>query len=823
MKRQHIFRGLMAVMLLLSAGQSLMAQEAFYIYRNDGDFNGFFYDEVKRMNLSKTDFDGVEHDDYVIQEVETEDSLYRIPLVAIDSIGFQQPEIRFSPRFRNLDKMGITPNVTVDDRWVLIFTFPKGSHHYVPAVDDVVAGFDEEVYGAGGLSGKIYEVEDQSDGYYDIYQVLLNPLDSFSDVFEQFISTELVYVDDKGKTRRRIAGCDEDGMPSATRGSGETGLLNLISFSKNISREWEPKSGVKINLGADLGLTVGLKATYNMGWRRVYIKLEQPSDFKLTPKVGISSSKDFEVEVDGVPKFLKSIPFPAACPIFQTLPVPSLVIRGGGELSATLTFPSMGFGVKQVYVIDTAAPLPLQYYMTRNASNQEATPDVINTAEADITLKGFLQTALKLSANIETCSWFEDLLFCRLGVDFFIGPKVEGQIKLSTDFIRSASSTILKDMSLTVTPLSADMEVNATLGYLFKDKENHRLFDANISLGTAEFRAVPKLTKIECSTTDWQNSVSGGTVTANLTTEGFCFLPSHVGAQIYNTSLNSGYNLQFDTSPHFFYDDKKVSTITFDNLSVGTYPILPYLKTLGLEYEADFPEDTPTPIAYVLPATFTHASGGASGLMVGKWRDEDYRNSNYGTSLYNVPIQCTGGNGEYSITGNHSTSWNRKSDYYADDGTTYSGTRSTQLSLSVKMIDGKPHVVSGSIKEIENDKVIVNNLTSRFTTSHHYEKIIELGDCTLPIRSIYARPTDEKLSELWDKDWEFSGYPNVGAPTYGVISFGGTSPNVIVTDNYTSETSGSQEKYGEWVPYTGHDSYSYHNDGEMYVGFSLGY
>ena len=140
--------------------------------------------------------------------------------------------------------------------------------------------------------------------------------------------------------------------------------------------------------------------------------------------------KDFEVEVDGVPKFLKSIPFPAACPIFQTLPVPSLVIRGGGELSATLTFPSMGFGVKQVYVIDTAAPLPLQYYMTRNASNQEATPDVINTAEADITLKGFLQTALKLSANIETCSWFEDLLFCRLGVDFFIGPKVEGQIKL---------------------------------------------------------------------------------------------------------------------------------------------------------------------------------------------------------------------------------------------------------------------------------------------------------------------------------------------------------------------------------------------------------
>lgn len=789
MKRQHIFRGLMAVMLLLSAGQSLMAQEAFYIYRNDGDFNGFFYDEVKRMNLSKTDFDGVEHDDYVIQEVETEDSLYRIPLVAIDSIGFQQPEIRFSPRFRNLDKMGVTPNVTVDDRWVLIFTFPKGSHHYVPAVDDVVAGFDEEVYGAGGLSGKIYEVEDQSDGYYDIYQVLLNPLDSFSDVFEQFISTELVYVDDKGKTRRRIAGCDEDGMPSATRGSGETGLLNLISFSKNISREWEPKSGVKINLGADLGLTVGLKATYNMGWRRVYIKLEQPSDFKLTPKVGISSSKDFEVEVDGVPKFLKSIPFPAACPIFQTLPVPSLVIRGGGELSATLTFPSMGFGVKQVYVIDTAAPLPLQYYMTRNASNQEATPDVINTAEADITLKGFLQTALKLSANIETCSWFEDLLFCRLGVDFFIGPKVEGQIKLSTDFIRSASSTILKDMSLTVTPLSADMEVNATLGYLFKDKENHRLFDANISLGTAEFRAVPKLTKIECSTTDWQNSVSGGTVTANLTTEGFTFLPTYIGALIFDYT-NSYSDRQYETLPHFFSSKEKVSTITFDNVPVGVYPIFPYMKTLGLEYQADPPEDISIlPKAYVLPASFTHARVSVSG--------------NYSTDFNPVTIQCSGSNGNYSITGTGSHSYNE-----TKDGIIYSGTIKSQLSLTVQMVDGKPHVVSGSIKEISNSTVKGGDYTRTF----HREKEIELADCKIPFNRISPRPTDDLEARSWDYDWG-SIYSNVGPPTYGYISFrgSGTYPNVIVrsreTDNGSTTYSYSNEQ----------------NEGGLTIDFSLGY
>ena len=99
----------MAVILLLSVAQSLMAQEAFYIYRNDGDFNGFFYDQVKRMNMSKVDFDGVEHDDYVIQEVLTDDSLYRIPIVSIDSISFVQPEIIFNPSLKNMEETGLTP------------------------------------------------------------------------------------------------------------------------------------------------------------------------------------------------------------------------------------------------------------------------------------------------------------------------------------------------------------------------------------------------------------------------------------------------------------------------------------------------------------------------------------------------------------------------------------------------------------------------------------------------------------------------------------------------------------------------------------------
>ena len=113
---------LMVVLLIVQCSMLNVAKaqtepEAFFIYRNDGDFDGFFYDRVLRMNFSKIGIDSVEYDYYVVQEIETPDSIYRIPLAAIDSIGFQQPEIRFSPKLKNMDELGITPYVTEARGW----------------------------------------------------------------------------------------------------------------------------------------------------------------------------------------------------------------------------------------------------------------------------------------------------------------------------------------------------------------------------------------------------------------------------------------------------------------------------------------------------------------------------------------------------------------------------------------------------------------------------------------------------------------------------------------------------------------------------------
>ncbi|MBO7068958.1 MAG: hypothetical protein J6W52_09840 [Bacteroidaceae bacterium] len=67
-------------------------QDALFIFRNDGLFNAFFFSDIDRFAYSKIDTLGVEHNDYVTQEIHAMDSVFRIPLTAIDSISFVTPE-----------------------------------------------------------------------------------------------------------------------------------------------------------------------------------------------------------------------------------------------------------------------------------------------------------------------------------------------------------------------------------------------------------------------------------------------------------------------------------------------------------------------------------------------------------------------------------------------------------------------------------------------------------------------------------------------------------------------------------------------------------
>ena len=128
--------------LSASAQETIEGGEAFYIWQNDGHFNGFFYDQVQEIRYSRFDTLNVEHNDYVSQEVVTADSTYRIMLTAIDSVSFVQPEIKFAKAVRFMRDEGMMTYyqsmVKTDEAFTLTFSGDMPSA-LRPKVGDVLS------------------------------------------------------------------------------------------------------------------------------------------------------------------------------------------------------------------------------------------------------------------------------------------------------------------------------------------------------------------------------------------------------------------------------------------------------------------------------------------------------------------------------------------------------------------------------------------------------------------------------------------------------------------------------------------------------------
>lgn len=82
--------------------------DAFYINRNGGQISAFFREDVDSIAYSHYDADSVYYDMNVMQLVYTSDSLYRIPLPAIDDVDFCVNDIAVSADYLPVSEEGYT-------------------------------------------------------------------------------------------------------------------------------------------------------------------------------------------------------------------------------------------------------------------------------------------------------------------------------------------------------------------------------------------------------------------------------------------------------------------------------------------------------------------------------------------------------------------------------------------------------------------------------------------------------------------------------------------------------------------------------------------
>lgn len=504
MKTTHsLYKYALALVLMMTGAQQLLAQDAFYIYRNDGNFDGFFFDEIVRMGYSKTDLDSVEHDVYVVQEIETADSLYRIPLAAIDSIGFQQPEIRMNPKFKNMDELGITPYVTSVHAEGGVYhlgiskTIPSD---LLPQIGDVVASWSPSIYGNNGFVVKIREESEPLKWYQDendqSYYWIADGITELSDVFDQFITVEDIGVDEEGNAVcRRIAGCNPDGtIRRATTGDKEVNLLNI---SGTFTREWKSGGDSSIGLSAEVGVLLKLRVAYNITWRRLFVKLSRDLVISAKPSLAMSVSKGFDYSIDDfLPLRLPVVIFPATCPIFQTSPIPEWFVRGEGKLEAKLNLPAVQLGFGEDIIVDTDELFPVSYEPRLYPTVQGSVDDALDLGSAEVSLSGYLQTGLKFKADLMTASWFSKIFQGDIGLFLYCGPKIGGQVSYNTSFAENENSTAfynsLSNSYLHSELISFDLEAKATAAAFWSDPEEKKFFDKNWSFFTDTVRFVPQ-------------------------------------------------------------------------------------------------------------------------------------------------------------------------------------------------------------------------------------------------------------------------------------------------------------------------------------------
>lgn len=280
------------------AGMAQTIGEAFYIYRNDGQFNAFFRDEVDSIAYSNFDADSVFYDEVVMQVVYTADSIYRIPLAAVDSVAFVTPETKYKPGVKQI--VGELRDYVISSEQMSITFASNTPQSLLPRVGDKLVTLEMSDVFPIGFAGEVVDVKSGEN-----YVVQCDTTD-LTNIFERYYSSSSLAM-------------TSDSIPNSVYGPQRASYNDKIPIPV-FSRTIDVSAGVDLvddlafDLGASIGTTITtnchLNCIFNIDWGKLYLKADIINDVTLTEDMSVSGkvslSKDFPI---GVPFQYPIIPF----------------------------------------------------------------------------------------------------------------------------------------------------------------------------------------------------------------------------------------------------------------------------------------------------------------------------------------------------------------------------------------------------------------------------------------------------------------------------------------------------------------------------------
>ena len=260
--------------------------EAFYIYRNDGQFNAFFRDEVDSIAYSNFDADSVFYDEVVMQVVYTADSIYRIPLASVDSVAFVTPETKYRPGVIQI--AGELRNYVLSSENMSISFSSNTPQNLLPKVGDKLVTLEMSEVFPIGFAGEVKNVTKGNS-----YVVECDTAD-LTEIFERYYSnasfnmvSDSIYASARGQKRASF------NIP-----------IPVLSRTFDLSASVDIANDLAFDLGASIGTTITTKChincIFNVEWGRgVYLKTDIINDVTSTEDISVSGkvsvSKDFPI------------------------------------------------------------------------------------------------------------------------------------------------------------------------------------------------------------------------------------------------------------------------------------------------------------------------------------------------------------------------------------------------------------------------------------------------------------------------------------------------------------------------------------------------
>ncbi len=559
-----------ALLSVLSiTAQQQQSQYALYNYRNDGDFNAWLNIDIDSITYSNIGLDSIEYDNIVTQEVWTPDSCYRIPIEAIDSIGFRAPEPEFKEGIFYIEEQHLPYILDADD---LSVTFASSTPYYLlPSNGQILYSDLEEEPFIMGFAGRVVEVINSTEGIIykcesvspsDVYDRYLDVFKVVSSEDETEDMSELKHSPRKAR-RRNI---QKDGTIIAPEIKWNIGFKNYLSFDAKISNTF------------DYVISVGITS-------KDYIKITHTKKTDYSVKTSVSSDDLVDLltaDESGNKKYSPDpvwLPFSyplVGCKFLQVYLNCGLYFEAKGSFELSAKLPYSSTSVEEYYFSSDNNWIPT--YTESNEGGWPGMNEFLSDGKVEFKLKGSAAFGPIVALGIS--AWKPK--FCSLSVQAKAGLELSGECSVDFVEITQGDFSVYKLLSED-TKITTGLNVGVELVASVKDKD-YKIASFGTTICKREKYLLPRFTTPEMpqyTGMGWGDGLDSLAVYTNPSND--LLLPGKVGIGVYNSQGD----VVSETYPIWYFgssgwEDNSLS-YDFRKLPPGeSYEVRPLFSLLGL-------------------------------------------------------------------------------------------------------------------------------------------------------------------------------------------------------------------------------------------------